>query len=170
MALKLISHSVNDTDGLASGYQLTDTATGTATIEDTGGMVAIAIRPIAATFALFQPDDQNQEPSSNELLARVKSTLGLSDIELSRLFSVSPQTVFLWQLNISPIPLAIHEQLVRLDHAAKRLLGMFRADRLVTVIRRPAHLFNGSSALDWILQGRAEDVADRYDRALAYQA
>ncbi len=43
-------------------------------------------------------------------------------------------------------------------------------DRLAEAIRRPAPLFDGRSALDWILEGRFSEVADRYEIAFRYQA
>jgi hypothetical protein len=40
---------------------------------------------------------------------------------------------------------------------------------LPTGIRRPAELFDGETALAWILRGRIAEVADRYETALLYQ-
>ncbi len=41
--------------------------------------------------------------------------------------------------------------------------------RLPQVIRRPVDIFDGHSALEWILLGRIEEVAKRYEVAFAYQ-
>jgi hypothetical protein len=54
--------------------------------------------------------------------------------------------------------------------ALGRLLRMFRPETLPQVIRRPAVLFDGKRALDWVLDGRIQEAADRYDAALSYQA
>jgi len=54
--------------------------------------------------------------------------------------------------------------------ALTRLLALFRPERLPEVIQRPADLFDGERALDWIRRGRAAEVADRYEMALSYQA
>ena len=54
--------------------------------------------------------------------------------------------------------------------ALGRLEAMFRPERLSQVVRRKAGLFEGESALDWILRGRIAAAAGRYETALAYQA
>jgi len=49
------------------------------------------------------------------------------------------------------------------------MLEIFRPERLFQVVRRKADLFDGESALEWILRGRVAEVADRYELALSYQ-
>jgi len=46
---------------------------------------------------------------------------------------------------------------------------MFRPERLAQVVRRKAGLFDGESALDWILRGRIVTAVDHYEIALVYQ-
>jgi hypothetical protein len=69
------------------------------------------------------------------------------------------------------MPQVLDERLDRLKSATEAtnlLLRIFRRDRLPEAIRRPAALFGGDSALEWILEGRITEVADLYDRALTF--
>lgn len=94
-------------------------------------------------------------------LDRLRAYLALDDGELER-----------WLGATGPAQMR-PEALSRLGGARMaldRLLSLFKADSLPEVIRRPAELFDGKRALDWILEGRIAEVADRYDMALSYQA
>jgi hypothetical protein len=94
--------------------------------------------------------------------------LSLSDV--GRMVGVSDETVRRWARGATGIPEA---KLAILDvggAALARLLRLVRPDRLPEVIRRPADAFGGQRAFDWILQGRVREVADQYERELAYQA
>jgi hypothetical protein len=56
-----------------------------------------------------------------------------------------------------------------MGEALDRLLALFQPARLPLAIRRPAELFDGERALDWILRGRIGEAAGRYEIALSYQ-
>jgi DNA-binding transcriptional regulator YiaG len=102
-------------------------------------------------------------------VARLGRLFGMSHEELGRMFRVSGETVRRWERGQVRIPDARQAELETMAAAADRLEALFVADRLPQVIRRPAELFGGETALAWIERGRIADVADRYETALAYQ-
>ena len=87
------------------------------------------------------------------LAATLKAGLDLSPREWTALFG----------------PTANLTELQAAEEALKRLWSVVRPERLPIVIRRPVELFGGRCALDWILEGRIAEVADRYAAALSYQ-
>jgi len=100
------------------------------------------------------------------LMTSLRFSLG----DLGRMLKVSDETARRWSSGATRIP---EGQLARLDLATSglnRLRRLFRPERLPQVIRRPADRFEGQRALDWILQGRIAEVADRYERDLVYQS
>jgi hypothetical protein len=104
-----------------------------------------------------------------QTIRRLMSTLRVNYDDLGRVLGVSGETVRRWAQGTVEVPEA---KLAALDVAGQvlsRLLRLFRLDRLAEVLRRPADAFGGQRALDWILQGRLQEVADRYERELAYQ-
>ena len=105
-----------------------------------------------------------------DVLTRLANNLKLSFDDIGRILKVSGETVRRWARGAVNIP---HGHLATLDllgQALDRLETMFLPDRLPQVIRRPADLFDGERAVDWILRGRIRDVADRYELLLHYQA
>lgn len=98
------------------------------------------------------------------------SCLSLSQDELGRMLGVTGETVRRWKKGAVGIPESRLAELTAAESALNRLLRMFRPERLSQVIRRKADLFEGKRALDWILDGRMAEVADRYESALAFQA
>jgi cell wall assembly regulator SMI1 len=95
---------------------------------------------------------------------------GITPDELGKMLGVSSKRIDEWNRGQSAIPPA---QLAMLHNAAVALDLLeqtFESERLPKVIRRSAALFDGERALDWILRGRIQDVAERYDRVLMYQA
>lgn len=107
---------------------------------------------------------------AREIIHRLMGGLDLSRAELGRVFDVSGETVRRWERGMVQVPTEKMATLTRADAALSRLLELFEPDRLPLVTRRPAELFGGESALDWMLRGRLVEVADRYERLLAYQA
>lgn len=103
------------------------------------------------------------------VLRRLATSLGLSFDELGRMFQVSGETARRWERGAAPIPAERTAALTSAAAGLDRLLAIFLPDRLAGAIRRPADLFDGDRALDWILRGKIEVVADRYDRALSFQ-
>jgi transcriptional regulator with XRE-family HTH domain len=96
--------------------------------------------------------------------------LSLSQDELGRMLGVSGETIRRWKTGGTPVPEPRLAKLTAAEGAMNRLLQIFRPERLPLAIRRPAELFRGKQALDWILDGRIAEVADRYELSLAYQA
>jgi len=105
-----------------------------------------------------------------KVITRLMAALRLSFDELGRMLNVSGETVRRWTRGIVSIP---EQKLAQLDTAGQalgRLLRFIRPDRLSEVVRRPADAFGGQAALQRILEGRIAEVADHYERELAYQA
>ncbi|MDP2998020.1 MAG: helix-turn-helix domain-containing protein [Bryobacterales bacterium] len=102
-------------------------------------------------------------------LDRLMLRLGLSQDEAARMLGVSGETVRRWQRGAVKIPMPRAAQLLSMGEALDRLLALFQPERLPLAIRRPAELFDGERALDWILRGRIADAAGRYEIALSYQ-
>jgi transcriptional regulator with XRE-family HTH domain len=96
--------------------------------------------------------------------------LGLSREEVAKMFQVSVETLNGWESGSITIPKENLTQVQAASRALSKLLGIFRPERLPQVIRREAELFDGKTAVDWIVDGHISEVADRYDQALAYQA
>jgi transcriptional regulator with XRE-family HTH domain len=102
-------------------------------------------------------------------LDRLMLRLGLSQDEAARMLGVSGETVRRWQRGAVKIPMPRAAQLLSMGEALDRLLALFQPARLPLAIRRPAELFDGERALDWILRGRIAEAAGRYEIALSYQ-
>jgi transcriptional regulator with XRE-family HTH domain len=96
--------------------------------------------------------------------------LGLSQDELGRMLGVTGESVRRWKTGATAIPLSRLAEITAAESALNRLLQVFRPQRLPVAIRRQAELFGSKRALDWILDGRIAEVADRYELSLAYQA
>jgi transcriptional regulator with XRE-family HTH domain len=103
-------------------------------------------------------------------LGRLMGHLGLSQDELGRMLGVTGESVRRWKTGAIAIPLSRLAEITAAESALNRLLQVFRTERLPLAIRRKAELFGGRRALDWILDGRIAEVADRYELSLAYQA
>lgn len=103
-------------------------------------------------------------------LRGVMGRLELSQDDVGRIFGVSGETIRRWERGVTSIPAQRRGEILDVESALRRLQDLFRPDRLPTVIRRPARLFDDETALEWILRGRIAEVADRYEDALLYQA
>lgn len=95
--------------------------------------------------------------------------LALSQDDVGRMFNVAGETVRRWERGQSGIPTAREAEMLAAEAALRRLLDLFRPERLAAATRRPAELFEGDTAYEWILRGRIAEVADRYENALSYQ-
>ncbi len=104
-----------------------------------------------------------------QALARLKVHLEVSPEELGLLVGVSGSTIGEWERDSGIIPKEKSALLVSAASALNRLLNVFRAETLPHVIRRPAELFDGERALDWILRGQITEVVGRYESALQYR-
>ena len=104
-----------------------------------------------------------------EIVRRLMTLLDLSFDQVGRLLGLSGETVRRWERGTHEIPAERLADLTTTEAALRRLLTVFRPERIAQAIRRKAELFSGETALDWILRGRIVDVADRYETALVYQ-
>lgn len=96
--------------------------------------------------------------------------LGLARDEVAKMLRVPSETLDSWESGRTKIPTDSLTQLQAAGTALSKLLGIFQPERLPQVIRREAELFDGKPAVDWIVSGRIAEVAERYERVLAYQA
>jgi hypothetical protein len=85
------------------------------------------------------------------------------------MLAVSADTIVDWEAGRTAIPVEARTTISRASAAVTRMLGIFRPERLPQVVRRTVDIFDGQSALDWILLGRIDEVASRYEAAFAYQ-
>ena len=105
-----------------------------------------------------------------DILRRLMVQLALSYDQLGRAFGVSGETVRRWERGSHEIPAERMAVLAETEAALRRLVTIFKPERLPQVLRRKAALFGEESGLDWIFRGRMAEVAERYEAALAYQA
>lgn len=103
-------------------------------------------------------------------LRSLMTRLELSQDDLGRMLGVSGETVRRWERGATGIPAERRSAILAAESGLRRLQDLFRPERLPSAIRRPAELFDGETALEWILRGRIGMVADRYEAALLYQA
>jgi serine/threonine-protein kinase len=140
-------------------------------------MIAKDRRLRYATFEQFLVDTKPilvdlQRRSAGALLAalqRLSTHLSISDQDLARLLHASTETIVNWKSGENAMPIKMETRVMAADTALGRMLAIFRPERLPDVIRQKVELFQGRSALDLILDGRIEEVADLYDAAFAYQ-
>ena len=109
------------------------------------------------------------EGDTRNALRSLMTHLDLGQDDLGRLFGVSGETVRRWERGKSRIPSERGAAILAAVSALRRQLEVFRPDRLARVVRRKAGLFDGETALEWILRGRIDEVVERYDRTFAYQ-
>lgn len=103
-------------------------------------------------------------------LSGTREALDLSFDQLGRIFHVSGETVRRWETGAIAIPESHWAEVSKLAQETDRLQRLFETHRLPMVIRRPAEMFAGRTALDWIFDGRIQETADLYEAALLYQA
>lgn len=113
--------------------------------------------------------EQAQEPGYDGI-ERLAKSLDLSYDQLGQMLGVSGESVRRWQVGKIAIPAERCARIAELGAAVTRLSALIKADRLAEAVRRPAALFEGDRALDWILRGKLPEVVDRYELALLYQA
>jgi transcriptional regulator with XRE-family HTH domain len=103
------------------------------------------------------------------ILGRLRICLDLSQEDLGTMLGTTGEGVRAWESGEAEIPEMTFARLVTADNALERMLWLFRPDRLPQVIRRRADAFDGERALEWILDGRIAEVADRYDSGLSFR-
>lgn len=130
------------------------------------GLETLALYNTAVFEVLRSTENQLRGRDS---VRRLMAQLALSYDQLGRAFGVSGETLRRWERGSHEIPAERMASLVEANGALKRLLAIFKPERLAHVLRRKAALFADESALDWILRGRISEVADRYDVAFVYQ-
>ncbi|MGH2358924.1 MAG: helix-turn-helix domain-containing protein, partial [bacterium] len=109
------------------------------------------------------------EPGARVGIRELLERLGLSYDELGQALHVSGETVRRWERGVTSVPSVKVALIESAGEALRRILRVVRPEALPSVIRRPAQLFDGALALDWIRTGRIGDVANRYEATFAYQ-
>ncbi len=132
--------------------------------EEAMARLAVYNAAVGAWLANRRHGDQ-----ARRILQRLMTALELSREQLARMFEVTAETIRRWEYGRVNVPAQRLAELTRADAAVTRLLHLFLPDRLPAVVRRKAEAFGGESAFDWMLRGRIADVADTYERLLAYQ-
>lgn len=102
-------------------------------------------------------------------LRALMTGLELSQDDVGRMLGVSGETIRPWHRGATGIPAESLTAILAAEAGLRRLQNLFPAERLAVVVRRPVEIFDGESALDWILRGRIAAVADRYETVLLYQ-
>lgn len=89
-------------------------------------------------------------------LARVLKVWGLSQAKAAELFGVSRQAVGMWLKRGLPADrlAAVADLAAATDILARQL----KVDRIPAVVRRPAQRLNGKSLVDFVGEGRTQDV------------
>lgn len=103
-------------------------------------------------------------------IRRLRDAFGISSSDVAKIIGTASDLVDDVESGRSKLPATYNAKLTDASRALDRLLAIFRRDRLASVIRRPARAFGGQTPLEWILEGRIEEVAERYDYGLAYQS
>jgi transcriptional regulator with XRE-family HTH domain len=111
----------------------------------------------------------SREAEARQVLRRLRTNLGIDAEELGAMFGVSARTIRQWESRHTPIPDKEITAIVAADVGLTVLLEVFRPEVLADVVRRNAPGFDGDRALDWILNGRIAEVAERYWDASLYQ-
>jgi DNA-binding transcriptional regulator YiaG len=114
--------------------------------------------------------EQVTTAEGQQILRSMMASLNLSFDELGRIFRVSGETIRRWENGTNGIPDDRNAEITLTQGPLNKLLEIIRPAKLPQAIRRKVPLFEGESALDWILRGRIADVANRYETALRYQA
>ena len=83
------------------------------------------------------------------------------------MLAVSADTIVDWETGRTAMPVDVRATISRASGALTRMLKIVRPERLPQVIRRRVDILDGQSALDWILLGRIDEVANRYEVAFA---
>jgi hypothetical protein len=111
----------------------------------------------------------NPRSAARQAIDHLRVYLDLDFDALGTICGVSGEVIRQYAEGAGPLPPSARTVIVKADSQASRLIKMFRPERLADVIRRPARSFGNRRALDWILEGRIEEVADEYDRRFRYQ-
>jgi transcriptional regulator with XRE-family HTH domain len=113
---------------------------------------------------------RGREARIRQALRRLRTHLGMDYDEAGRMLGMPHEMVRRWESGEVEVPDSERAAIFGADAALTELLEIYRPERLPEVIRRPARLFDGQRALDWILAGRIQGVAERYRRTFLYQA
>ncbi len=102
------------------------------------------------------------------MLGRIQRHLDLSREDLGTMLGLTGDAVRAWEERSEEMPEIVLGRIIAAHTALDQLLGVFLPERLPLVIRRRAAAFDGERALDWILDGRISEVAEKYDAGLSY--
>lgn len=125
---------------------------------------------LKAAAAPVQSSRIRRKETLRKSLSDAREALDLSFDQLGRVFHVSGETVRRWETGAISMPEAYWAIATSLAQDTERLQHLFEPHRLPMVLRRPAEMFAGRTAMDWIFDGRIQETADLYEAALLYQA
>lgn len=125
---------------------------------------------VFAQAALERINKERSVDRARTALRSLMTCLQLGQDDMARLFAVSRETIRRWEQGKTAIPIEKETKILEVEVGLSRLQEIFRPDRLAAAVRRQADLFDGETALEWILRGRIREVADRYETAFLYQA
>jgi DNA-binding transcriptional regulator YdaS (Cro superfamily) len=115
-------------------------------------------------------NDTRSTTRARAALQTLLNSLGLRHFEAAEILGVTTDTISHWETGSAAIPAKKVSEILSAKANARRLQTLLRPEVLPAAVRRPADIFAGESALQWILRGRIADVVDRYEDSLRYQA
>jgi hypothetical protein len=108
--------------------------------------------------------------SSNiEMAQDLLESLAIDESQAAGMLRTTPDAIREYLAGRRAMPSSVETRIREAHAALRRLLRIFRRDRLGEVLRRQAPAFGKQPALDLILNGRIVEVVDVYERALTYQ-
>jgi transcriptional regulator with XRE-family HTH domain len=114
------------------------------------------------------PSREVLDAEGRATMARLRRAFQLNSADIAQMLAAEPSDIDSWDAGTAHIPLVVVAQLREYADALDVLEGLFTEDRLPRVIRRPAQLFGGATALDLIRRGDLQTVATRYNHALQF--
>ena len=97
------------------------------------------------------------------LLDPIAETLGLSEVELGRVFGVSRQAVAQWRER--GVPSARQEKAATVAAVCDLLAHRLKPERIPGIVRRPARAYGGLSMLEMIERDRHQQLLQRVRRS-----
>lgn len=119
-------------------------------------------------LAMQQPPSESMVAAARKTIARLIELLDLSLEQVATILGVAIEQVVEWTGDRGTPPAYAVAELHQLDDALSTLEHLFNPERIPQIIRRPAELFGGESALDLILRGDLPLVVAKYDESLHY--
>lgn len=98
---------------------------------------------------------------------RLCRDLGVSPDQIALALGIGPDDLLNARDDGSGVSSAVTDAVGRAEAALERLFQVFRPERLSSFLSLRVDLLSGRAGIDLILEGRIEEVADAYERALS---